>query len=104
MTMFQQSDWTATIVAAGTSGTIRKSPDPSSPCEGAGPPDYSWATSCTCRQGRLRGCPGRRFGRGSALLFLVGGCLVGTKPFTQKAVIDDCLDMLALSTRNIKIM
>ena len=59
----------------------------------------SWAT---CRQGRLRGRPGRRFGRGSALLFLVGGCLVGTKPFTQKAVIDDCLDMLALSTRNIK--
>ena len=75
MTTFQQSDWTATIVAsspghthlsmlhaergkcnierwvwpgdeattivaAGTSGTIRKSPDPSSPCEGAGPPDY----------------------------------------------------------------
>ena len=25
---------------------------------------------------------------------------MGTKPFTQKAVIDDCLDMLALSTRN----
>ena len=27
---------------------------------------------------------------------------MGTKPFTQKAAIDDCLDMLALSTRNIK--
>ena len=27
---------------------------------------------------------------------------MGTKPFTEKAVIDDCLDMLALSTRNIK--
>ena len=40
MTTFQQSDWTATIVAAGTSGTILKSPDPFSPCEGAGPPDY----------------------------------------------------------------
>ena len=40
MTTFEQSDWTATIVAAGTSGTIRKSPDPSSSREGAGPPDY----------------------------------------------------------------
>ena len=27
---------------------------------------------------------------------------MGTKPFTQKAVIDDCLDMLAFSTRNVK--
>ena len=44
MTTFQQSDWTATIVAPGTSGTIRKSPDPSSPCEGAGPPDYEILT------------------------------------------------------------
>ena len=40
MTTFEQSDWTATIVAAGTSGTIRKLPDPSSSREGAGPPDY----------------------------------------------------------------
>ena len=39
MTTFEQSDWTATIVAAGTSGTIRKLPDPSSSREGAGPPD-----------------------------------------------------------------
>ena len=51
----------------------------------------------TCRQGRLRGRhPGPRFGRGSALLFLVGGCLVGTKSFTQKVVINDRFDMLAL--------
>ena len=51
----------------------------------------------TCRQGRLRGRhPGPRFGRGSALLFLVGGCLVDTKSFTQKVVINDRVDMLAL--------
>ena len=43
MTTFEQSDWTATIVAAGTSGTIRKSPDPSSSREGAGPPDYAYS-------------------------------------------------------------
>ena len=33
-----------------------------------------------------------RFGRGSALLFLVSGCLVVTKPFTQSVVINDCID------------
>ena len=56
MTTFEQSDWAATIVAAGTSGTIRKSPDPSSSREGAGPPDYSLSAilhmymhTCVCR-------------------------------------------------------
>ena len=47
----------------------------------------------TCRQGRLRG-------RGSALLFLVGGCLVGNQSFTQKVVINDRFDMLALSAHD----
>ena len=51
MTTFQQSDWTAAIVAAGTSGTIRKSPDPSSPCEGAGPPDYAYTMLYACAHG-----------------------------------------------------
>ena len=40
--------------------------------------------------------PGPRFGRGSALLFSVGGCLMGTNSFTQKVVINDRFDMLGL--------
>ena len=41
----------------------------------------------------------------AALLFLVGGCLVGTNSFTQKVVINDRFDMFALlqlTTRNEK--
>ena len=46
------------------------------------------------RDGQLH--PGPRIGRGSALLCLVGGCLVGTNSFTQKVVINGRFDMLAL--------